>query len=85
MARIVNSPPLAELEIDGHLPTRAGKNVRRWRFGRCCKALWDKPDTALAAIGGVDTRTARRWMRGDQMPPWAVIRAYLDRSFEPIT
>lgn len=73
------------LAIDGHDLHREDKNVRR-RFGAVCKALWpdEKPDVELALLGDVDTRTARRWMQGTQVPPWPVIKAVIDRMFEPI-
>lgn len=72
------------VEIDGLLCPGPDKNVRR-RFGRACKALWDdKADQAIADIGQVDSRTVRRWFRGEQIPPWPVIRAVIDRMFEPV-
>lgn len=82
--RTVLAPGLAQsTDFNGHRATDADKNVRR-RFGAVCKVLWDKPDAALADLGNVDARTARRWMRGSQVPDWPVIRAVIDRMFEPI-
>lgn len=76
------------IESDGRSCPGADKNVRR-KFGDVCKLLWDgddeKPDVELAILGKVDTRTARRWMRGERDEvPWPVIKAVIDKMFEPI-
>lgn len=88
MASYVEAPSISANGFDGlKSPDEktSDKNVRR-RFGDACKALWpdEKVDLVIADLGDVDDRTARRWMRGSQMPPWHVIRAVLDRMFEPI-
>lgn len=69
-------------QTGGRSRPREDKIVRRL-FGKVCKVLWHKPDAELATIGRVDTRTARRWMRGEADPPWYVVRAVVDRMFEP--
>lgn len=89
MLQTVKAPPMApSIESDGRSCPRQDKNVRR-KFGEVCKVLWpepQKPDVELAVIGKVDTRTARRWMAGERGEvPWPVIKAVVDRMFEPIS
>lgn len=87
MGAVSESASIVSTDNNGHSCPGADKIVRR-KFGAVCKVLWpapEKPDVELAFLGEVDTRTARRWMRGEADPPWPVVRAVLDKMFEPIS
>jgi hypothetical protein len=63
----------------GHLrPARLSRDIRvpRRKFGAVAKVLFpDKAAAHLAAIGGADERTAKRWISGEYEPPTSVVIA----------
>lgn len=49
-------------------------------FEVVARALWPRKTAAcLASIGGMDERTAKRWIRGEYDPPASVFFAIMDR------
>lgn len=70
-------------EIGGHFEPGLDKIVQPPKFGAVCKVLWPTDtDAHIAAIGKVETRTARRWLAGEYEPPVVVLLAVINKMFE---
>lgn len=81
----VSAPGLVPATKSGGRSSPAADKFVRRKFGKVCKVLWpDKPDVEIAIIAEVEPRTARRWLRGEADPPWCVVRAAIDKMFDPI-
>ena len=64
-------------EIGGQFEAGRDKIVTR-KFGPVAKVLWpDKTAAHIAAIAGVEERTAKRWLSGEFEPPGIVIAAVI--------
>lgn len=62
----------------GHVRPRRDRIVPR-KFGKVAKLLWPQNTAAhIAAIGQVDIRTGKRWMRGEGEPAAAVLLACIE-------
>lgn len=72
-----------ENEIQGSYVPGRDTLVPVPKFGAVCRLLWpDKTAAHIAAIGGYDVRTAKRWMAGEYDPPVAVLVAVINKMFE---
>lgn len=68
-------------EIEGRLLSGRDKIVTR-KFGAVAKVLWPfKTAAHIAAIAGVEERTAKRWLAGEFEPPICVVLAAMDETF----
>lgn len=73
-----------QTEIEGQLLSGRDKLVLPNSFGPVCRLLWpDKTAANLAAIGGRDERTAKRWLSGEYEPPIIVLLAVITKMLEP--
>lgn len=71
-----NSTAVAK-EIQGHFQAGRDTIVTR-KFGAVAKVLWpSKTALHVAAIAGVEERTAKRWLAGEFEPPGVVLAAVL--------
>ena len=63
--------------IQGHLAAGHDTIVTR-KFGAVARVLWPfKTAANIAAIAGVEERTAKRWLSGEFEPPAIVIAAII--------
>jgi hypothetical protein len=68
-------------EMQGHFRPAEDKVVTR-KFGAVARLLWPfKTAAHIAAIAGVDERTAKRWLAGEFDPPLPVVFAVMDEIF----
>lgn len=66
--------------LNNFAPATAGEARRRTadKFREVCKILWPRHTVAtVAAIAGVEERTAKRWLAGEFEPPGVVLAAVL--------
>lgn len=75
------NPRSVATEIGGQYRPGKDKIVRR-KFGGVARFLWPtNTDAHIAAIAGVDVRTARRWMAGEFEPPIVIVQAVIHEIF----
>jgi hypothetical protein len=68
-------------KIEGQLASGGDTIVTR-KFGPVAKLLWPcKAAAQIAAIAGVEERTAKRWLAGEFEPPICVVLAVMDEIF----
>lgn len=83
MRTAFGNPVAVATEIQGRFVPGRDKIVPVPKFGAVCKLLWPfKTAAELAAIGGRDERTAKRWLSGEHEPPLVVILAVVAKMFE---
>lgn len=59
-------------------PAAKKKESPQNKFREVCKIIWPEgTERTLALIGGVDDRTARRWLAGETEPPALIYAAIL--------
>ena len=65
-------------EINRRGPSRYDEIVGPTKFGRIAKIVWPFKTTAvLADIGKTTTRSAERWLSGENEPPASIVAAML--------
>lgn len=70
-------------EIRGQFNPGRDKNVTRLKWVSVARHLWPKSTAAhLAAITGKDERTGKRYLRGTNEPPGAIVAAIVAELFE---
>lgn len=81
MRAVFGNPVATATEMQGQFRAGHDKIVTR-KFGSVAKVLWPfKTSAHLAAIAGVDERTAKRWLAGEFEPPVCIILAVIDETF----
>lgn len=82
MRSVFGNPVAVATEMQGQFDAGRDKIVTR-KFGLVAKVLWPfKTAAHIAAIAGVDERTAKRWLAGEFEPPLVVILATIDEIFK---
>ena len=83
MRALFGNPETVAREIQGHFVQGRDTVVLPNKFGPVCKLLWPEKTAAnIAAIGGRDERTAKRWLSGEYEPPIHVLLAIINKMFE---
>ena len=69
-----------QIEIQGHVASGKDTLVPPPNWVDCAKRWWPfKTAAHLAAIGGYDERTAKRWLSGEYDPPLPVTVALMQK------